>query len=86
MFKLGWSDVTRGLTVAILAPLVTSILSILGAIILAPGFDVFSVDWNTLGHTLANSAIVSSYGGFAGYISKQFLSDNQGNVLGIGSR
>lgn len=83
--KLTWGDVRRGLLVAVLGPLVVSILAALGSIILAPGFDVLLVDWVSLGHSLLNISIVSAYGGFSGYISKQLLTDNQGNILGIGS-
>lgn len=83
--KLTWGDIGRGLFVAVLGPLFISILATLGSIILAPGFDVTLVDWSALGHSLLNISIVSAYGGFSGYISKQLLTDNQGNILGIGS-
>lgn len=83
--KLTWGDIKRGIAVAVLGPLFVSIVAALGSIILAPGFDVLSVDWTSLGRSLLNISIVSAYGGFSGYISKQLLTDNQGNILGIGS-
>lgn len=84
--KLTWGDIRRGLAVAVLGPLFVSVVAALGAIILEPGFDVLAVNWVALGHSLLNISIVSAYGGFSGYISKQLLTDNQGNILGIGSK
>ncbi len=84
IFVLGWSDVRRGLLVAILSPVVLAVTVALGAVISATGFDVFSVDWMAVSHNLTNISIVSAYGGFMGYISKNFFSSNQGNLLAIG--
>ncbi len=84
IFTLGQSDVGRGLLVAIFSPAVVAITVALGAIISATGFDVFAVDWGMVSHNLLNISIVAAYGGFMGYISKNFFSSNQGNVLGIG--
>lgn len=85
LFKISLGDVGRGLLVAVLGPLFISILAALSSIILAPGFDVALVNWSGLFHDLINISIVSSYTGFAGYISKQLITDDQGNILGIGS-
>ncbi len=86
LMKLSFGDIGRGLAVAVLGPLFISVVAALGSIILAPGFDVSLVNWSVLGHSLINISIVSAYGGFSGYISKQLLTDEQGNILGIGSR
>lgn len=86
IFKLSFGDLGRGLIVAILGPLVVSIIATLGSIISAPGFDVALVDWASLGHILLNISIVSSYTGFAGYLSKQLITSDQGNILGVGDR
>jgi len=85
MFKISWGDLGRGLVVAVAAPLVTSVIGVLSTIVFSSGFDAFAVDWPALGKLLVNSSIVSAYGGFAGYITKQLITDNQGNIFGIGS-
>lgn len=84
MFKLSLRDVGLGLIVATAAPLFLALTAILGAVINAPGFDAWSVDYGALFHSLVNSAIVSSYGGFTGYIVKNFFTSGQGNLFGIG--
>lgn len=86
MFKISWADVGRGLVVAVFAPALVAVTVALGAVISSAGFDVFSVDWIALSHNLLNISIVSAYGGFMGYLSKNFLSDYKGNVLSIGSK
>ena len=86
LFQISIGDVWRGLIMAIMAPLAVSIFAVVGAIINAPGFDVFSVDWALVGRNLANVIVVTSYGAASGYILKNLLTDNQGNVLAIGSK
>lgn len=86
MFKLSWGDVNKGLLVAIFAPVVSSVTVVLGTVINSAGFDVFLVDWSALSHNLINISIISAYGGFTGYLAKNFFSDYQGNVLSVGSK
>lgn len=85
MFKISLGDVGKGLLMAILAPSFVALTAVLGVVIQAPGFDVFSVNWHVLGHNLINTEIVVSYGAFVGYLAKNFFTDNQGNLLGINS-
>jgi hypothetical protein len=83
MFTLNGNDWLRGLIVAVIAPLVVSLTTVLGTIIQTPGFDVFSVDWMTLGHSLVNISIISAWAGFSGYIGKGLLTTDSGKALGI---
>lgn len=84
MFKLSLGDWGRGLIIAILSPVVVAVLAVLGAIINAPGFDAWGVDYGALFHNLTNTLIVASYGAGVGYITKNLLTDDQGKFLGIG--
>jgi len=76
------SDLINGIVVAVLGPVFLAATVVLGAIINAPGFDVFMVDWRTLGHTLLNVSIITSYSGLTGYLTKNFFS-NQGSFANI---
>lgn len=86
MFRLSLGDFGRGLLMAILAPVFVSLTAVLGAIINAPSFDVFAVDWVVLGHNLTNVLIVTSYGAGVSYIIKNFLTSTQGNFLTVGDK
>ncbi len=83
MFKISWGDVFRGLVMAVLAPVAVAIFGILGAIITAPNFDVFIVDWSTLFRSLTNAMIVAAYSSGSAYILKNLLTDKNQNFLGI---
>jgi hypothetical protein len=83
MFTLSLGDVWRGLVMAVLGPVAVAILGVLGAVILAPHFDVFAVDWVATLKSLTNAFIISAYSGFSGYILKNFLTDKNQNFLGI---
>lgn len=84
MFKISLGDVGRGLIVAIAAPLFVTVSAVLGAVINAPGFDAWAVDYHMLFHSLVNTSVVASYGGFTGYIVKNFFTSSQGNLFGVG--
>lgn len=86
MFKLTWGDLWRGLVMAVLGPVMVAIIGVLGAVILAPNFDVFSVDYVLLFKSLINTFIVASFGAGSGYLMKNLLTDEQGNFLGIKTR
>lgn len=83
MFKLTWGDVYRGLVMAVLGPLAVAIFGVLGAVITAPGFDVFSTDFITLLKDLTNAMIVASYSAASAYILKNLLTDDNQNFLGV---
>lgn len=83
MFTISLGDLWRGLITAVLAAASVAAFNVLSAVILAPNFDFFSVDWVTVFKSLTNALIVSSYGGFSGYILKNLLTDKNQNFLGI---
>jgi len=86
MFKLTWGDVWRGLVMAVLGPVAIAILGVVGAIVTAPGFDVFSVDFIQLFKDLTNTFIVAAYGAGSAYLLKNLLTDDNQNFLGIETR
>lgn len=75
MFKLQVSDFAKGAVMAVLA----GILVAIAGVAQAPGFDLFTLDWGSLVHTVINVAFVA----FAAYIAKNFVSDQNGAVLGV---
>lgn len=86
MFKLSLGDIGRGLIMAVLGPVAIAIFGVLGAVIAAPHFDVFAIDFVTLFKSLTNTLIVASYSAASGYILKNLLTDANQNFLGIPSK
>lgn len=80
MFKLSLGDFGRGLIVAILSPVVVAITAVLSTIIVS-GFDVFGVDWTSLGKSLINVSIIAAYGGLVGYLGKNFFTGENGKLF-----
>ncbi len=74
MFKLGSNDFVKGLATALIAAVVVA----LAGIVQQPGFDIFAANWGGIGGQMLNIAIVT----FIAYMSKNFISDSQGKVLG----
>lgn len=70
LFHINLKDAGTGLAIAVLLPVLKYIENILT-------HGSFSIDWSNL----LNLAI----GGFIAGIAKEFLTDNQGHVLGIGT-
>lgn len=68
---------------ALLAPVAVAIFGVLGAVINAPDFDVFSTDFVALFKDLTNAFIVASYSAGSAYILKNLLTDDEQNFLGI---
>lgn len=83
MFTISLGDVWRAAVMAVLAPVAVAIFGVLGAVIQAPGFDVFTVDWGTLFRELTNTFIVAAYSSGSAYILKNLLTDKNQNFLGI---
>lgn len=83
MFKLSWGDLWRGLVMAVLGPVSVAIFGVLGAVINAPGFDAFTVNYLQLFHDLTNTLIVASFSAGSAYILKNLLTDDKGNFVGI---
>ena len=74
LFKIDVKDVGKGIVVAAL----TGFLLPVAAAIQSPGFNLLTADWNQIVTLAVNGALV----GFVSYIIKNFLSDEQGKVLG----
>jgi hypothetical protein len=75
MYELGKSDFVKGLIVAVLGAIFTT----LSGIFSQAGFDVFSANWGViLGDVL--KVITAT---FVGYLGKNFFSDEDGNFAGI---
>jgi len=68
---------------ATLGPVTVAIFAVLGAVITAPSFDVFSVDYILLFKNLTNTFIVAAYSSGSAYILKNLLTDKNQNFLGI---
>lgn len=83
MFKLSLGDVWRGLLMAVFGPVMVAVFGVLGAVINAPNFDVFSVDFVSLFKNLTNAMIIASYSASSAYLLKNLLTDDDQNVLGI---
>lgn len=67
-------DLVRGLAVAILTG---AWLSVAGLFV--TGFDVFSADWVLIGKVAVNGGFFA----FAGYLSKNLLTGDNGKIVGI---
>lgn len=83
MLKLSLGDLWRGLVMAMLGPVAVAILGVLGAIITAPNFDVFSVEYIQLFKNLTNVFIVASYSAGSAYLLKNLLTNENRDFLGI---
>lgn len=82
MFSLQNSDWIRGLIVAGLAGFFISVASFAHSVVTAVGFDIFSLDWHEVIRNMVNMGIIGAEGGFAGYIGKNLLSNENGAFLG----
>ncbi len=72
LFRLKLNDVAKGLIVAVLAAVFTSLAGMLNA----PGFDFASFNWQEVFKIAMASAV--------GYLAKNFFSDSEGRILGMG--
>ena len=70
LFRLGKSDLVRGLIVAVLSAVFLSASQMLQA----PNFNFATIDWQQILNVAGAT--------FMAYISKNFLSDSSGKVLG----
>ena len=83
MFRLSVGDLWRGLVVAIASALFVAIHSVIGTVINTPDFDVFTVDYIFVLKELVNTSVVVGYSAGMGYLIKNLLTDESGNVLKI---
>lgn len=71
MFRLGWKDLLKGLIVAVL----TAVLLYIQTAMTAPEFSFLAINWIAL----ANVSLAAGIG----YLIKNFVTDNEGNILGF---
>ncbi len=74
IFKLNWTDVAKGLVVAVIASVFVYILAALNA----PGFSFVTINYAEIARIALASGI--------GYLLKNFISSDQGNVLALGDK
>jgi hypothetical protein len=83
MFKLSLGDLWRGLVMAVFGAGSVAVLGVVGAVVMEPGFDVFTTDFASLLKSLTNAMIVASYSSGSSYLLKNLLTDDRQNFLGI---
>lgn len=66
-------DFVRGAAVAAGTSVVALLIGIVG-----PHFDIFTVDWAAVGHSMVNAAFY----GFVGYVGKRLMTDESGKLFG----
>lgn len=74
LFTLNPHDLIKGAITFVFSGVITVVYGVVST----PGFDVFAADWNSILHLALTAAVAS----FIAYIAKNFLSDDQGKVLG----
>lgn len=74
IFTLNKKDFINGLVVAVLG----AVCGVLYGVLQQPGFNVISADWGSILSQMLQVAVSS----FLGYIAKNFMSDENGKVLG----
>ncbi len=84
LYRLGSVDFIKGAAAAVLGGVVVGVVTVLHTLVSAPGFDVFQIDWVGLGHNLVNSVIIGAEGGIGGYLAKNFLSNEEGDIPALG--
>ena len=72
LFRLGWADLGKGLLVSIL----TAMLLYLQTAMTATGFTFTNINWLALANVAGAAGV--------GYLIKNFVSDDQGTLLGFG--
>ena len=83
MFTLNKSDFVNGLVMAFTSAVFVALTAVLGAVIMAPNFDVFTVEWVRVGRSLVNAEIIAVYGAVTGYLMKNLFTNNQGSFMGV---
>jgi len=76
IFTTSWLAVGEALLTAI----VIAVLAAFATIVLAGNFDLFTADWGMIVHNMANVGFIAG----VSFLAKDFLSTNQGSLLGIG--
>jgi hypothetical protein len=75
IFALDWGTIADAVAMAVLVSVVTAIYGV----VTTTGFNVFTADWSTIGHSMINTGFVAAVISLA----QNFVSTNSGSVLGI---
>jgi len=75
LLKLGSHDIVKGAITAVLAAVIT----VLYGVVSQAGFNVFEADWSAI----LSSVIQASFTAFLAYISKNFLTAEDGSFMGM---
>jgi len=75
LLKLGSHDVVKGAITAVFAGAIT----VLYGVVSQSGFDVFNADWGAI----LSNVIQASFTAFLAYISKNFLTAEDGSFMGM---
>ncbi len=75
LFTLDIQDFIKGLVMAVLSV----VIAFLYQLVIVSGFDIFTIDWATLGHNIANLSTIT----FITYLAKNFMTDKNGKVAGV---
>ena len=70
--KLNSNDFIKGLVVAVITATLTTFMNLLDS----PEFSFTAIDWNSVARVAVTAGI--------GYLIKNFATDDQGKILGIG--
>lgn len=76
IFKLDWGSISDSILTAAVVAVITGLVSLVAT----SGFDVFTANWSLIFHNMVNLAFI------AGVLDlgKDFLSTNEGSLLGVG--
>lgn len=74
LYTIQVRDIILGIIVAVFSAAGISVIGIFQT----QGFDVFSADWSYI----SKLAVNGGFGGFIGYVSKNWLSNSKGEFLG----
>ena len=74
LYKLQLNDFVKGAVVAVFTGFVFSVFGFFNQ----PGFDLFAADWNAILGAAVNAGVAA----FVGYLSKQFVTDENGKIAG----
>jgi len=70
MFTINTSDIAKGVALAV----ITAVISSIQQMLTAHGFDFASYDWSLIGQVAVTAGL--------GYVVKNYLSDENGKIFG----
>lgn len=80
---LASGDFIRGAVTAALAGVLLAVGTVISGLF-GTGFDAWAVDWGMVFHNTVNAALIGAEGGFAGYIGKNLMTNQNGDIPVLG--